>query len=151
MNLILWRHAEAEDGSPDKERKLTAKGKRQAKRMAEWLDANLPRDSRVVASEARRARETARALTDAYESVADVNPDAEAKAILRAAGWPSDKDVTVVIVGHQPSLGEAAALAVTGRASPWRMKKGAVMWLESRPVAGKPEASIKAVLSPDLL
>lgn len=151
MNLILWRHAEAEDGSPDMERKLTAKGKRQAKRMAAWLESMLPPARRVVASEARRARETARALTDAYESVADVNPDAEPKAILRAAGWPSHKDITVVIAGHQPSLGEAAALAVTGRAAPWRLKKGAIVWLESRLVGGKPEASIRAVLSPDLL
>mgnify|MGYP003693557069 CR=1 FL=1 len=26
MDLILWRHAEAEDGSPDLARELTAKG-----------------------------------------------------------------------------------------------------------------------------
>ena len=151
MDLILWRHAEAEDSSPDMERRLTAKGKRQAKRMAEWLDAVLPRKSRVLASEARRARETARALTDSYESVPELNPGAEPRAILRAAGWPSDADHAVVIVGHQPTLGDAAALALTGRAAPWKIKKGAIVWLTSRKVNGKPEASIRAVLSPDLL
>jgi phosphohistidine phosphatase len=151
MNLILWRHAEAEDTSPDMERRLTAKGKRQARKLAEWLEAALPAKSRVVASEARRARETARALTDAYESVPELNPGAEPKAYLAAAGWPSSDDRTVVLVGHQDGIGAAAALAVTGRASSWRMKKGAIIWLESRKVSGKPEASIRAVLSPDLL
>ena len=40
MDLILWRHAEAEeadDGRPDLERKLTARGERQATRVALWL------------------------------------------------------------------------------------------------------------------
>lgn len=104
-----------------------------------------------MASEARRARETARALTDAYESVPDLNPGATAKAYLKVAGWPSDDDRTVVLVGHQDGIGEAAALAVTGRVASWRMKKGAIVWLTSRPVDGKPEPSIRAVLSPDLL
>jgi len=45
MNLILWRHAEAEiqrPGQDDIERELTAKGRRQARRVAKWLDARLP-------------------------------------------------------------------------------------------------------------
>ena len=33
MNLILWRHADAEDGIPDEQRRLTAKGQKQAKKM----------------------------------------------------------------------------------------------------------------------
>jgi phosphohistidine phosphatase len=37
MELILWRHAEAEDGIPDMARELTSKGKKQAKHMAAWL------------------------------------------------------------------------------------------------------------------
>jgi len=105
----------------------------------------------VIASEARRARETARALTQAYESAPEINPGAEPKTILKSAGWPSDEDLTVVIVGHQPDLGEAAALAITGRAAGWSLRKGAVLWLASRVVAGKPEASLRAVISPDLL
>ncbi len=41
MDLILWRHAEAEKanpGSDDLTRALTAKGEKQATRMAAWLD-----------------------------------------------------------------------------------------------------------------
>jgi phosphohistidine phosphatase len=41
MDLIFWRHAEtteAEDGQADSERPLTARGERQAARMAHWLE-----------------------------------------------------------------------------------------------------------------
>ena len=55
MDLILWRHAQAqmllaEDGESvlpfelerDLARTLTPKGQRQAERMAEWLNQRLP-------------------------------------------------------------------------------------------------------------
>ena len=42
MDLILWRHADAENGVHDSERKLTAKGIKQATRMAKWLRARIP-------------------------------------------------------------------------------------------------------------
>ena len=38
MDLILWRHAEAEPGAPDHGRRLTPKGEKQAARMAAWLE-----------------------------------------------------------------------------------------------------------------
>ena len=38
VDLILWRHAEAEPGEPDLGRRLTSKGLKQAERMGEWLD-----------------------------------------------------------------------------------------------------------------
>ena len=42
MDLILWRHAEAEDGVPDLERRLTGKGRKQAERVAQWLLQRMP-------------------------------------------------------------------------------------------------------------
>ena len=62
MDLILWRHAEAEDGSPDAKRKLTARGRKQAKQIARWLKPRLPADARIVVSPALRAVQTAEAL-----------------------------------------------------------------------------------------
>ena len=60
MELILWRHADAEDGVPDEARRLTAKGRKQAEKMAAWLTARLPADCRVMVSPAtRRARSRA--------------------------------------------------------------------------------------------
>lgn len=63
MDLILWRHADAEHDQVDGlDRKLTPRGHKQAKVMASWLDTRLPGNCRVMASPAVRAQQTVRAL-----------------------------------------------------------------------------------------
>ena len=147
MDLILWRHAHAERGVPDEDRKLTAKGKKQAERMAAWLKENLPKDMMVLASPARRAQDTARALAKKFDTHREIGTSATAQAVLKAAGWPHG-DRTVVVVGHQPVLGQAAALALTGKPSDWSIKKGALWWLVAR---GPNEIMVRAVIAPDML
>ena len=147
MELILWRHADAEDRVPDEARALTAKGEKQARRVAAWLKKQLPKGARVLASPAKRAQQTARALTRQFETCVEIGTSAGPQSILDAAGWP-DGDATVVVVGHQPTLGQAAALAVTGKPGEWSLKKGALWWLESR---GRGEVVTRAVISPDML
>ena len=66
MDLLLWRHAEAEDGIPDLKRRLTARGEKQAAQMGEWLKKNAPKNLLVVASPALRCQQTARALGDGH-------------------------------------------------------------------------------------
>ncbi|MES2562017.1 MAG: histidine phosphatase family protein, partial [Pseudomonadota bacterium] len=63
MELVLWRHAEAEESADDAARRLTAKGVRQAHRMAAWLNTRLSKDATMIVSPAQRARETALALS----------------------------------------------------------------------------------------
>jgi phosphohistidine phosphatase len=48
MDLILWRHAEAVDSSPDHARELTAKGIKQAGKIAAFLRPHLPGDARIL-------------------------------------------------------------------------------------------------------
>jgi len=146
VDLILWRHADAEPGVPDKERKLTAKGRKQAKRVAAWLRKRLPANVIVLVSPARRAVETAEALTDRYRAVPQLDTDARASEVLDAAGWP-DAMGTVVVVGHQPALGRAAALALAGKEADWKIKKGAAWWLESR--KDEEEVTLRAVMPPE--
>ena len=147
MELILWRHADAEDRVPDAARALTAKGEKQARRTAAWLKERLPKGARVMASPAKRAQQTAQALTRRFETHAGIGTNAAPQSILDAAGWP-DADGTVVIVGHQPTLGQAAALALTGKPAEWNLKKSALWWLESR---GRGDVIIRAVIAPDML
>jgi len=147
MDLILWRHAEAEDGFVDIERKLTAKGEKQAARMAKWLRARVPADAIVLVSPAKRAQQTARALTDDFKTVSEIGLAASAQSVLTAAGWP-ERDGLIVIVGHQPTLGETAALALTGEKASWSLKKGALIWLAVRDEA---HAQLRAAISPDLI
>jgi phosphohistidine phosphatase len=147
MDLILWRHADAEDGMDDAERKLTAKGVKQASRIAKWLHKRLPADAAVLASPARRAQQTARALTRDFRTVKEIGTAATPQMVLAAAGWP-DAAGTVVVVGHQPTLGEVAALLLTGKAVEWSIKKGAIWWFAHRDSGGR--AYLRAVISADL-
>ena len=148
MDLVLWRHAEAEDGRDDHARRLTQKGSKQAERMAAWLDEHLPRNARIVVSPAVRAQQTAKPLERERSTNEAISPGADAAALLRACGWPNGSG-TVVVVGHQPTLGSAAALALTGKAVRWPIRKGAICWIASR--EGESAARVVAVLSPDLL
>lgn len=147
MDLILWRHADAENGIPDEARRLTAKGRRQARKMADWLASRLPEGYRVIASPALRARETAAALKESPIIDKAVSTAATPQDVLRAAGWP-DGTGTVIIVGHQPTLGAAAALVLTGEAVAWRLKKGAIWWLACE---GEGDVQVRAVLTPAIL
>ena len=150
MDLVLWRHADAEDGMVDSERKLTAKGIKQAKRIAKWMKKQLPPESAVLVSPARRAQQTARALTSEFRTVKALGVATAPQAVLAAAGWPSAPG-TVVVVGHQPTLGEVAALLLTGKTQAWNIKKGAVWWFTCRDREDGARAQLRAVISADLL
>jgi len=134
MDLILWRHAEAEDalGNDDLGRPLTARGRKQAARMAAWLKTRLPARTRILVSPAVRCQQTAAALGRRVITVDAIAPDASAEAVLRAAAWP-DAGGAVLVVGHQPTLGETAARAMGEGNEHWRVRKGAVCWLRSDP------------------
>ena len=148
MDLILWRHADAEDGRDDLARRLTPKGAKQAARIAKWLNEHLEKDARVIVSPAVRAQETAKPLGREPETSDAVAPGTSPAAIVKAAGWPSGRG-TVVIVGHQPTLGAAAALAITGKAAAWPIKKGGVWWIRTGEDSDPP--LVVAVVSPGLL
>jgi phosphohistidine phosphatase len=149
MDLILWRHAEAEDGLPDKTRKLTAKGEKQAREMAEWLRARLPDKTRVLCSPATRTVQTAKALTDAPEILPALGVGASTASILAAADWPGNG--TVVVVGHQPTLGQIAALLLSGQEQDWSIKKGAVWWITNRVRQDEAQTVLRAAMGPDML
>ncbi|MBC8022302.1 MAG: histidine phosphatase family protein [Burkholderiales bacterium] len=152
MQLILWRHAEAEDANPkgDLARALTKRGHHQAERMAAWLKPRLDGDWRILVSPARRALETVAPLGREYAVVESVATDAHARGVLKAAGWPENAH-DVVVVGHQPTLGEVASLLFLGEEGEAAIRKGAIWWFETRGTAGRMNAVLKAVLSPDLL
>lgn len=150
MDLILWRHAEAEDGIPDRTRKLTAKGERQAELMASWLRERLPKGARIIVSPAKRAQQTAVALSGKFETLREIDVGASVPALLAAAGWPDAKGA-VLVVGHQPTLGQAAALLLGGDDALWSVKKGAVWWFSSRVRQEETQVVLRAVMAPDLL
>ena len=150
MDIILWRHAEAEDALPDLTRELTDRGRKQASRMADWLNPRLPQDVRLLVSPATRARQTAKALGREYEQLPELGPGASADEVLAAAGWPDAAD-PVLIVGHQPTLGQVAMRLLAGQAGDLTIKKGAVWWLQGRERDGQLQVVLRAVAGPDWL
>ena len=139
MDLILWRHAEAEPGEPDLGRPLTAKGVRQAERIAAWLDGHLP-DATPHSGESRRTRAADRARARARSSrpCREIAPGASGRGLCSPPpGGPTRRE-PVLIVGHQPTLGETAGAAASGSdAPPWSMRKGAVWWLSTASATSK--------------
>lgn len=155
MDLILWRHAEAEDGADDLARELTPEGVKQAARVAEWLLQRLPSRFLLVSSPAARAQQTAQALGVPVRTAQDIAPGAAVSTILKAAGWPNaggpSYAETVVLVGHQPDLGQAVAFLVGGSRGSVSIKKGALWWLSDRARDEGAQVVVRAAVSPDLL
>ena len=131
MDLLLWRHAEAVDGSPDHTRELTPRGLKQARRMARWLEDNRPKNLKVLVSPTLRTRQTATAFTDEFEIVSNLGPDGNVADILAATGWPEGNGAALVL-GHQPALGRLCALLLSGSEADWTIKKGALWWFTNR-------------------
>lgn len=153
MDLILWRHAEAhllKDDQNDLDRGLTAKGERQAARMADWLSQRLAQGTRVIVSPAVRCQQTARALGKNFKTLGALAPDASGEALLKAARWPESPD-PVLVIGHQPTLGLIASRLLAGTPQPWSVKKGAVWWLRRRERDGDAQIVLQAVQAPDCL
>lgn len=153
MDLILWRHAEAHvlrDGQDDLERALTPKGERQAQRMADWLNQRLAHSTRILVSPSLRTQQTAKALDKSFKTLPVLSPDAPADAVLKAARWP-DATEPVLVIGHQPTLGQMAALLLSGQPQEWSIKKGAVWWLRRRDREGVVDTVLQAVQAPDCL
>jgi len=148
MDLILWRHCEAEPGEPDLGRRLTSKGLKQAERMASWLDAHLPDTCRILVSPADRAQQTAVALRRKFRTVPELAPGASVASVLAAANWPDSRE-PVLVVGHQPTLGAVASFLLSGEESYWSVRKGAVWWLSNRAKEGGAAVVLKVVQSPE--
>lgn len=153
MDLIFWRHAEALDaaqGQEDLSRALSPKGEKQASKMGAWLDRQLPEGVRVICSPAVRTEQTASTLGRKYKLKSELLPDASALELLEAVGWPSSK-MSVVVVGHQPVMGQCIAHLLGLAASDLTVRKGAVWWLRSRVRDGVPQTVVVTVQTPELI
>ena len=161
MDLILWRHAEARDlpdgefsAEADLTRALTPRGEKQAHRMAEWLNRFLPESTRILVSPALRTRQTADALGRKCRIVEALAPGQPHTQALAASRWPDSRE-PVLLVGHQPALGQLAGYLMGGAATldgpPWAVRKGAVWWLRHRDREGVAEVVLVSVRTPDKL
>lgn len=150
MDLLLWRHAEAEDGEDDLKRRLTERGEKQARLMAAWIREHQPKDLRIIVSPAMRTQQSAEALKMPFETHRKIGPEACVSELIGASGWPHASGA-VLIVGHQPSLGRMASLLLAGHESEWTIKKGALWWLSNRIRRNETQTVLRAVIPAEFL
>jgi phosphohistidine phosphatase len=158
-NIIVWRHAEAEDayielGKSDLARALTTKGQRQAKRMASWLKRYLPKDTMLMCSPAVRAVQTAEALNHKITVNQVLKPGANLQAILDNLASLESPKLNLLLVGHQPWLGQLVTHLTGFSGAELNIKKGAVWWLRQsldQSSAANPRYNVIAVQAPSLL
>jgi phosphohistidine phosphatase len=157
VDLILWRHAYARriddgqvvDEATDLARELTPKGHVQARASAKWLKRHLSAGTRVLCSPALRCQETATYLEMEVRTVASLRPSASADDVLAAAKWPTAKS-PVLIVGHQPALGQVVARLLGVSAEEVAVRKSGIWWLRQRQRDGVVQTTVVAVVSPDM-
>lgn len=153
MDLILWRHAEAVEDAPggdDMARVLTPRGEKQAARMAAWLDRQLPDSARIWVSPARRTEQTVRALDRKFRFSPALAPNATSTQLLELVQWPQTKGC-VLVVGHQPILGQTIATLLGLNASECAVKKGSLWWLRHREREAGAQTIVVTVQSPEVL
>ncbi|MDP2793768.1 MAG: histidine phosphatase family protein [Sulfurisoma sp.] len=153
MDLILWRHAEAEEakiGMSDMKRRLTPRGEKQARTVGRWLRQHLPKSTRILVSPAMRTQQTVLPLELPYDTDEHIGPQASPADLIKAAGWPN-LPAAVLIVGHQPTLGALASLLVCGKEGDFSIRKGAVWWVSRKNKPGDDDTFLRAVIGPDLL
>jgi phosphohistidine phosphatase len=153
MDLILWRHAEAQQADElieDEQRTLTLRGEKQASRMASWLDRQLPEGVRILCSPALRSEQTAQALGRKFKRRAELLPDGQLQDLLALAQWPHSRS-PVLVVGHQPMLGRTVAHVLGWQAGDCTIRKGAVWWLRHRQRNGSGQTVVLTVQSPELV
>lgn len=153
MDLVLWRHAEAQEwaqGCDDMARPLTSRGDKQAIRMAAWLDRQLPSNTRIFVSPARRAEQTANALARKFKIKSELSPGCSVAELLDLVQWPDAKG-TVLVIGHQPTLGQTIAQLIGLTAAECSVKKGAVWWLRNRQREDLSQTVVVTVQTPEIL
>ena len=114
LRLILTRHAKSDwstPGAPDHDRPLNARGRRQAPLVGRWLASRRDLPARILCSDATRTRETLDLILPELGVAPDVSFDAalyHAAPETILAAIRAELVPTVMVIGHNPGLAEAA-------------------------------------------
>lgn len=139
MRLYILRHAEAEDGPVDAERELTAKGRKDSRRVGRYLKSIELELTHAFTSPLVRARQTADWVLKACP-LAGRGELAVTSRLLNGTTIPAFRrwlaglpgDASVLLVGHEPSL-SALVRSFLGIASAEALglPKGAIVRLDT--------------------
>jgi len=167
MNLFILRHAiaahpgdgHAHAGMLDHDRPLTAEGRRRFRCAVSGMKAIDVRFDRVVTSPLVRAAQTAsivmKAMALPKESLivsAHLAPGGNRKELIREISHLAEDVENIVLVGHEPCLGELVGLLCSGSAAASiELKKGSLAKLEAERLRHGRCATLAWLLSPKQL
>ncbi len=125
MNLYLMRHGLAvERGTPgydsDGERPLTSKGERKVRRVAEALVKMEVSFDAILSSPLVRAQQTADVLSEEMKARQKVQltehlaPGGSVRELVNLLQDLSGSPQAILLVGHEPDLGQLAAFLLAG-------------------------------------
>ena len=147
MDCVFVRHgiavAREEWEGKDVDRPLTEKGKRRVREVAAGLRRLDVRPTVIYASLARRAVETAQLLHGLLASSTlmqlrdELLPEASPTEVIRLI-QDIPPESCVICIGHEPQLGMAASVLLSGRASASFPLKKAGACLIELPIPAKP-------------
>jgi phosphohistidine phosphatase len=141
MNLYLLRHGEAGkrvDDTPegDANRSLTEEGRRRVERGVRGLRAVDAAFDAILSSPLLRALQTAQIVADAFraqsvlETTPHLAPGGDPDKLLDQVAGGGGLHKGVLLVGHEPDLGQLASRLLFGEAaSCLRLKKGGLIKL----------------------
>ena len=90
------------------------------------------------------------ALGRKYKLSPELASDATVAQLLELAQWPDGKG-TVLIVGHQPVLGQVISRLLGLNAVDCAVKKGAVWWLRNRERESLAQTVVVTVQTPEII
>lgn len=136
MDLYLMRHGIAEAwASSDASRALTPEGEKRVRAIARALvlEKDWPLPAKIISSDLKRAKETARIV----QEVLDIK-DLKEVHVDQVLTWPGMRayiqDEPVLFVGHQPSLAHIIE-DLSGKIT--QVKKGSIHRLDYDPLADR--------------
>jgi phosphohistidine phosphatase len=159
-SIMLWRHADAlpigANIQDDISRPLSKKGQHQAKIMAAWLKSHSPKEIITISSKAVRSQQTAKALTNDFILSDGLAPGVSLMNVLETINGISDSNklnANLLIVGHQPWLGELAAYLLNplSEIEGLNIKKAALWWFKRARYQSNDAFDLITVQTPSLL
>ena len=163
MRLYIVRHAIAAPhgtpGIPDDERSLTEEGRKKMRQVAAGLRSLEYIPELILSSPLPRARQTAEILIEVFgqkrialEILPALAPSGSRRELYRAIASHEKKHKSLMLVGHQPSIGEIAGEITWGSSGhSLELKKGGACAIELVNTGETPGGSLISLLTPSIL
>lgn len=108
--LMLWRHAKSDwsdEHLADHDRPLSERGRRNAKKMADWMQTQQLWPDLILCSSAKRAQQTLKRLCkgcDTQVETIEALYHAEVPSLLDQLAKVNSQAQRVMLIGHNPGL-----------------------------------------------